>query len=45
MDARSASIHDLAEEGEELDIQTAGFIKRRFPVLDSRYVVRHGDVL
>jgi len=33
------------EEGDELDIQTAGFTKCRFPVLASRYVVRDGDVL
>ncbi|WP_135827279.1 hypothetical protein [Halorussus ruber] len=33
------------EEGDELDIQTAGFTKCRFPVLAARYVVRHGDVL
>jgi hypothetical protein len=33
------------EEGDELDIQTAGFTKCRFPVLASRYVVRHGEVL
>ena len=33
------------EEGDELDIQTAGFTKCRFPVLAARYVVRRGDVL
>lgn len=31
--------------GGELDIQTAGFTKCRFPVLAKRYVVRHGEVL
>ncbi|ELY72070.1 hypothetical protein C487_19693 [Natrinema pallidum DSM 3751] len=30
---------------EELDIQTAGFTKCRFPVLAKRYVVRDGEVL
>ncbi|MFC7079452.1 hypothetical protein [Halorussus caseinilyticus] len=33
------------EVGDELDIQTVGFTKCRFPVLAVRYVVRHGDVL
>lgn len=33
------------ESGEELDIQTAGYTKCRFPVLAKRYVVREGDVL
>lgn len=32
-------------EEDELDIQTAGFTKCRFPVLASRYVVRDGEVL
>lgn len=31
-------------EDEELDIQTAGFTKCRFPVHASRYVVRPGEV-
>ncbi|MFC4552316.1 MULTISPECIES: hypothetical protein [Halobacteriales] len=30
---------------QELDIQTAGYTKCRFPVLASRYVVRDGEVL
>ena len=29
----------------ELDIQTAGFTKCRFPILAKRYVVRDGEVL
>jgi hypothetical protein len=33
------------DEDEELDIQTAGFTKCRFPVLATRYVVRPGEVL
>jgi len=33
------------ESGEELDIQTAGYTKCRFPVLAKRYVVRDGEVL
>ena len=36
---------DHLETDEELDIQTAGFTKCRFPVLAKRYVVRDGDVL
>lgn len=36
---------DHLETGEELDIQTAGFTKCRFPMLAKRYVVRDGDVL
>lgn len=36
---------EFVEEGEELDIQTAGFTKCRFPVLASRYVVRPDEVL
>ena len=41
-------LHTLAEyinEGEALDIQTAGFTNCRFPVLARRYVVRHDEVL
>lgn len=30
---------------EELDIQTAGYTKCRFPVLATRYVIRDGEVL
>lgn len=30
---------------EELDIQTAGYTKCRFPVLATRYVIRNGEVL
>ncbi|MBC9987940.1 MULTISPECIES: hypothetical protein [Haloferax] len=33
------------EVDEELDIQTAGFTKCRFPVLAKRYVIRDGEVL
>ena len=33
------------EPGEELDIQTAGYTKCRFPVLAKRYVVRDGEIL
>ncbi|WP_407647980.1 hypothetical protein [Halarchaeum nitratireducens] len=33
------------EPNEELDIQTAGFTKCRFPVLAKRYVIRNGEVL
>ena len=36
---------DHLEVNEELDIQTAGFTKCRFPVLAKRYVVRDGEVL
>ena len=36
---------DHLEADEELDIQTAGFTKCRFPVLAKRYVVRDGEVL
>jgi len=32
-------------EGEEFDIQTAGFIKYRFPVLAKQYAARDGEVL
>jgi hypothetical protein len=41
-------LRDLAthlEAGKELDIQTAGFTKCRFPVLAKRYVVRNDAVL
>ena len=38
-------IADYLESGEELDIQTAGFTKCRFPVLAKRYVVRDDEVL
>jgi len=38
-------IADHLEADEELDIQTAGFTKCRFPVLAKRYVVRDGKVL
>ncbi|ELY73503.1 hypothetical protein [Natrinema pallidum] len=30
---------------QELDIQTAGYTKCRFPVLAKRYVIRNGEVL
>ncbi|AFK20782.1 hypothetical protein E6P09_19305 (plasmid) [Haloferax mediterranei ATCC 33500] len=33
------------EPNEELDIQTAGFTKCRFPVLAKRYIIRNGEVL
>ena len=33
------------EVDEELDIQTDGFTKCRFPVLAKRYVIRDGEVL
>jgi hypothetical protein len=36
---------DHLEANEELDIQTAGFIECRFPVLAKRCVVRDGEVL
>jgi hypothetical protein len=39
------ALADYLEAGEELDIQTAGFTKCRFPVLAKRYVVRDGEVL
>lgn len=35
----------LLEDGEELDIQTAGFTKCRYPLLAQRYVLRDGEVL
>lgn len=41
-------LRDLAEyidADQQLDIQTAGFTKCRFPVLAKRYVVRDGDIL
>lgn len=40
---RELADHLKAEE--ELDIQTAGFTKCRFPVLAKRYIVRDGEVL
>ena len=39
------ALADHLEADEELDIQTAGFTKCRFPVLAKRYVVRDGEVL
>ena len=39
------SLTEYLEPDEELDIQTAGFTKCRFPVLAKRYVVRDGEVL
>ncbi|WP_435120114.1 hypothetical protein [Halolamina sp. C58] len=39
------SLAEYLEPDEELDIQTAGFTKCRFPVLAKRYVVRDGKVL
>jgi len=36
---------DHLEADEELDIQTAGFTKCRFPILAKRYVIRDGEVL
>ena len=39
------TLADYLEADEELDIQTAGFTKCRFPVLAKRYVVRDGEVL
>ena len=39
------NLADHLEADEELDIQTAGFTKCRFPVLAKRYVVRDGEVL
>jgi hypothetical protein len=38
-------LSEYVEPGGELDIQTAGFTKCRFPVLARRYVVRHDEVL
>jgi hypothetical protein len=38
------TLADYLEPDEELDIQTAGFTKCRFPVLAKRYVVRDGEV-
>jgi hypothetical protein len=38
-------VADHLEADEELDIQTAGFTKCRFPVLAKRYVVRDAEVL
>ncbi len=39
------SLTDYIEEGEEFDIQSAGFTKCRFPVYASRYLLRDGEVL
>jgi len=39
------SLAEYLEPNEELDIQTAGFTKYRFPVLAKRYVIRNGEVL
>ena len=39
------ALADHLEADEELDIQTAGFTKCRFPVLAKLYVVRNGEVL
>ena len=36
---------DHLETDEELDVQTAGFMKCRSPVLAKRYIVRDGEVL
>ena len=36
---------EYIDSGEELDIQTAGYTKCRFPVLANRYVVRDGEAL
>jgi len=41
----SRKLANYLESGEELDIQTAGYTKCRFPVLAKRYVVRDGEVL
>jgi hypothetical protein len=38
------SLTEYLEAGEELDIQTVGFTKCRFPVLAKRYVVRKHEV-
>ena len=38
-------LSEYIDGDEELDIQTAGYTKCRFPVLAKRYVVRDGDVL
>ena len=39
------ALADHLEADEELDIQTAGFTKCRFPVLAKRYVVCEREVL
>jgi len=39
------SLAEYLEPNEALDIQTAGFTKRRLPVLAKRYVVRDADIL
>lgn len=36
---------EYIDGGEELDIQTAGYTKCRFPVLATRYVIRNDEVL
>ncbi|WP_198668075.1 hypothetical protein [Saliphagus sp. LR7] len=36
---------EYIEEGDELDIQSAGFTKCRYPVHACRYVIRNGAVL
>jgi len=42
---RQCLLAGYLKSGEELDIQTTGYTKCRFPVLAKRYVVREGDVL
>lgn len=39
------SLAEYLEPDEELDVQTAGFTKCRFPMLAKRYVIRDGEVL
>ena len=39
------SLAEYIEPDEELDIQTAGFTKCRFPVLAKRYVIHDDEVL
>ena len=39
------TLADYLQPDEELDIQTAGFTKCRFPVLAKRYIIREGEVL
>ncbi|SFL64378.1 hypothetical protein SAMN04487950_4475 [Halogranum rubrum] len=39
------TLADYLQPDEELDIQTAGFTKCRFPVLATRYVIREGEVM
>jgi len=43
--ARLRSLAEYLEPDAELDIQTAGLTKYRFPVLAKRYVIRDGEVL